>query len=303
MKVASVKVAYVIFTRDKAHLAPHLERCVRSAFAQTYGPLEVVLSDQGSTDGTREILDRLAAEYSGPHRVRVLSCPDTALRGMAGMNAHLDWLHATLDADIIVPSASDDYADPERTAVLMEAFERTGADMVGAAMHFARPGEAPHGRSAWAREGWVDVRVCVEHKVGGSCAAAWRRELWQRVSPVPVLAGNDVFLPPLACALGGFWYVNRPLYTYVQHADPRNTGLEGVILALPEAERRPVDEHRLFQTAGAWQWVGKTMRRLGVGVAEDLAAVGEAAFAHYQAWHDVREAMTLAREAPQPFPI
>lgn len=299
-----MKVAYVVFARDKAHHAWAVEKCVRSAFAQTYAPMEIVLSDQGSTDGTLELFQRLAAEYQGPNTVRVLSCPRTERRGMAGLNDHLAWLHAELDCELFVASAADDYAAPERTAVIVEAFERTGADMVGTSMLIEDPaGKQPLRRSAFQKAGWVSVTECVTDRVGGSCAPAWRRSLWERLEPIPPLGSPDVWMPPVAAALGGLWYVNQPLYTRLDHADVKNTGLEGVILALPESERRPVDEHRLFQTAGSWQWVAKTLLRLGVGSAEDLSAVRDAALAHYQAWHDVREAMTLAREAPKPFPI
>lgn len=297
-----MKVSYVIFARDKAHHAEQLERCVRSAFVQTYGPLEIVLSDQGSTDGTREIFARLAAQYSGPHTVKVLDCPETARVGMAGLNAHLDWLHNTLDCDIFVPSAADDEADPRRAELLVEAFERTGADMVGAAMLFADPaGKAPLARSSFTREGWVTVQDVVEAKVGGSSAPAWRREFWHRVGPAPVLCGCDVWMPPLASVLGGFYYLNTPLYTYFTHADLKNTGLEGVAKALPESERGAIDEHRFFQTAVSWHWVLRRMEALGVGSKEDRAWVKEAAWAHYEVWGDTRTAMTLRGEPPKPF--
>jgi len=299
-----MKVAYVIFARNKFKNAAAVERCVRSAFAQTYTPLEIVLSDQGSTDGTRELLHRLAAEYQGPHTVRLLDCPETAFTGMAGLNAHLAWLHAELDADIFVPSAADDDAHPERTAKLVEAFERTGADMVGAAMNFADPQEkVPTARSAHTRAGWVSVGDCVFAKVGGSSAPAWRRSLWDRLMPVPMLCGCDVWMPPMACLLGGFYYLDEPLYTYYTHADADNTGLEGVMRARPESERTGLDELRFYQTAASWQWVLRRMGTLKLGTHEDQYAVERAILAHCEAWSDARSVLSLRRETPRALPI
>lgn len=299
-----MKTAYLIHARDKMYLRAHVEKCVRSAFMQTCAPIEILLSDQGSTDGTRELLQQLAAEYKGPHTVRVLDCPDTTLRGMAGLNAHMAWAMEQTDADIVLLSSADDYALPERTARTLEAFERTGCDMVGTAMYFEDPATGKvDGRSAHTKSGWANVDDMVSGKMGGSSALAVRRSFWQRIQPIPALAGYDVYLPPLAVTLGGFWYVAEPSHVYVKHADVRNMGLEGVIRALPEAERRPVDEHRLFQTAGAWQWVLRRMQSLQVGRPDERSRVGEAVIAHSDAWLDTRIAMTVNRQAPQPFPI
>ena len=306
-----MKAAYAIFARDKAHNAVHVERQVRAAFAQTY-PCEILLSDQGSTDGTRELLARLAEEYAFEHEgqpvhhvVRVLDCPETAVRGMAGMNAHLAWLQDQTDAEYFIHASADDDAAPERAAVLVEAFERTGADMVGGAMLFRDPsGVKPDSRTSFGREGWVSVQEMVELKVGGGAAAGWRRDFWHRISPIPGVCGLDVWMPPLACVLGGFYFVNVPLYTYYHHADGNNTGLEGALLAAKtDAEKRVIDEHRFFQTAGAWQWVLRRMESLQVGNMEERAWARKSALAHYEAWLDTRMAMTVHREPPQPFRI
>jgi len=299
-----MKVAYVLFVRDKAHLAQWVEKSVRSAFAQTYAPMEIVLSDQGSTDGTRELLARLAAEYAGPNTLRLLDCPRTERHGMAGMNDHLEWLHDELDCDIFIPATADDYAPPQRAARLVEAFERTGADMVGGVMTVEDPyGKAPTVRSSHAREGWVSVTDTVAAKVGGSSAPAWRTALWKRVRPIPATAGCDVWLPPLACALGGFWFINEVLYTRLEHADVKNTGLEGVLKALPEDQQRPVHETIRFQTARAWAWTVERMCSLNVGTHEDRSAARKAVNLQVEGWLAVRDEMALAREAPQAFPI
>ena len=46
------------------NIAPFIERCVKSILLQTYKDLQLILVDDGSTDGTSEICDNLAKEDS-----------------------------------------------------------------------------------------------------------------------------------------------------------------------------------------------------------------------------------------------
>jgi succinoglycan biosynthesis protein ExoO len=76
-----------------------LHRAVRSALAQTYAPLEILIIDDASTDNTLAIANALTADDS---RVRVLTLPfnsGPAAARNAGLNAARgDWI-AILDAD------------------------------------------------------------------------------------------------------------------------------------------------------------------------------------------------------------
>lgn len=63
----------------------HLERCVRSVLAQSYRELDVILVNDGSTDGTGALCDRLAAEDS---RIRVIHQTNGGVS--AARNAGLD---------------------------------------------------------------------------------------------------------------------------------------------------------------------------------------------------------------------
>lgn len=47
------------------NVEPWLDRCVRSILGQTYGSLEILLVDDGSTDGCPALCDRFAGRTRG----------------------------------------------------------------------------------------------------------------------------------------------------------------------------------------------------------------------------------------------
>jgi glycosyltransferase involved in cell wall biosynthesis len=46
-----------------------IAEAIQGAFAQTYSPLEIILSDDCSRDGTFRIMEEMANAYHGPHTV------------------------------------------------------------------------------------------------------------------------------------------------------------------------------------------------------------------------------------------
>ena len=66
----------------------YLEQCVRSILGQSYPVLEVLLVDDGSTDGSGELCDRLSSKNN---RVRTVHKENAGL-GFA-RNTGLDSLH------------------------------------------------------------------------------------------------------------------------------------------------------------------------------------------------------------------
>lgn len=98
----------------------HLEPCVRSILAQTHERLELILVDDGSTDGSGEVCDRLAAEDP---RIVVRH---QANGGIArAQNAGLDLATGAL----ITFCDNDDLMAPRLVERLVGLIESTGADM------------------------------------------------------------------------------------------------------------------------------------------------------------------------------
>lgn len=98
----------------------HLEPCVRSVLDQTYETIEIIVVNDGSTDGSGEILDRLAAEDA---RVRVVHQENAGIA--SAQNAGLD----IAEGELITFCDNDDLMLPRMLERLVGLLLRTGADM------------------------------------------------------------------------------------------------------------------------------------------------------------------------------
>lgn len=101
-------ISYVVTAYN---IEKFIEQAVNSAFSQTYSPLEIVLSDDGSTDNTFAIMAQMAVRYKGKHTI-VLNHNSENMGITAHMNkAYLELAHGKL----IVAAHGDDISQPERT--------------------------------------------------------------------------------------------------------------------------------------------------------------------------------------------
>ena len=90
------------------NLAPYLERCIDSILNQTYTDFEILLVDDGSTDETGEICDKLASRDS---RIRVFHKENggvSSARNMALDNANGDMISIIDGDDCVEPTLFED---------------------------------------------------------------------------------------------------------------------------------------------------------------------------------------------------
>ncbi|ADP69701.1 glycosyl transferase family 2 [Rhodomicrobium vannielii ATCC 17100] len=95
--------------------AQFVREAINGAFSQTYEPLEIILSDDCSTDQTFEIMQEMAAEYEGPHKIRLRR--NLKNLGLAG---HINKVIAASSGEIVSWAAGDDIALPNRTEIFVE---------------------------------------------------------------------------------------------------------------------------------------------------------------------------------------
>lgn len=100
-------ISYVITAYNSETFISEAMDC---AFNQTYSPLEIVVSDDGSKDNTWEIIKEKAAKYTGPHKV-VINRNEPNM----GISQHMSKVYIDLaQGEIIVAAHADDISLPER---------------------------------------------------------------------------------------------------------------------------------------------------------------------------------------------
>ena len=298
-----MKAAFIIPARNKEKW---VSTAVDSALRQTLTPLEIVLSDQGSTDNTFSVMADMASKYDGPNKVSLMRCRDTEVKGMAGLNRHIHCIMQNVDADVYIFNSADDWSHAERSAKVLRAFEEFGPDYVGTAVQFCSSEKVAEsvGRHR-ETDGFVTVKEIIEHKVGGSSSCAWSRGFYDRFGPIPGAVGPDTYLPPLAALGKGYYFLQELLHIYFRHKDPDNTGLGGIRDAMTdELQKIRVSELELWQIAAGLQAVMSKTKELKIEVDDESGrALMERFLLLVNNWCEYRHLIGLQGIPPMALPI
>lgn len=186
---------------------------VRGALAQTYSPLEIIISDDGSTDATYSTIKQEVAEYDGPHRV-IMNRNATNL----GISGHLGSLWPRVSGELVVIAAGDDISVPERCARVVECWlaRNRVPDLIATdLMALNATGESGARIRVDDLEACSDVEAWFAHppRVVGA-AHAWTRRLMQRFPPIPPGSWEDRLMVFRALLLGGAVTLHEPLVQY-----------------------------------------------------------------------------------------
>lgn len=241
-----------------------VEEALQSALDQDYEPLDVLVSDDASRDGTVRVVEQTLERYRGPHRVRLQQRTSNS----GSKSAHLNALAGQLSArDVIVLFDGDDVSSPRRVSRLVEEL-----------------GPGREARAAYSamsmidREGRSLLPPSVPHPPAGVDSATWfaqvdayapggtlalRGEVFERFGPIDEEIHEDVVLPFRASLLGQVRYVPEPLVTVRRHA--------GSFTSDP-GRYRSLAEYRERMEAGITKAGRKAQSRLS-----DLAAVERSA--------------------------
>ncbi|MEJ5223380.1 MAG: glycosyltransferase [Anaerolineales bacterium] len=203
-----------VITYNQAAL---VAEAVRGALAQTYTPLEIILSDDRSPDETFAVMQALAADYHGPHTVIVRQTPRNL-----GLIGHINDVTQMARGELIVIAAGDDISLPKRAERVCAEYLASGRrahsifsnaiwiDESGREMNLLHKQPVPPEELTLANYAARRVPALVN-----GATQAWSKALFDFFGPIdPSLGAEDIVLPFRAALLGEIRYIHEPLVRY-----------------------------------------------------------------------------------------
>jgi len=192
----------------------YIADAVRSALSQDCEPITVLLSDDASTDGTFEVIERTVAGYDGPHRVVLNRNPTNH-----GLAAHINSAMNRIDTDIVVAAAGDDISLPFRVSRILASFQNerallvhSGAKLIDAdgqpVAPFTRDAQEGQRRLLDPQQAATNMSLHV------GATAAWRKELFDRFGPIADGCYEDLVLGFRASLERAAVCIDEPLVEY-----------------------------------------------------------------------------------------
>lgn len=105
----------------------YVRDAIEGALAQTYSPLEIIISDDCSTDQTYAIANEMVGAYKGVHKV-ILNRNEQNI-GKQGITGHVEKIMKICTGDLVILAAGDDISVPQRTEVLVSAWLKASKPM------------------------------------------------------------------------------------------------------------------------------------------------------------------------------
>lgn len=259
----AVKISIII---PVYNVKDYLSDCLHSVLGQSFKDIEVVLVNDGSTDGSGDICDRFAAE---DERIRVIHKQNG---GQAqARNMGLD----VATGEVITFIDSDDLIEPDSLEALYKCMCDEGADIVmGSMLRFAPDGTTrPYTRMDRRMDAdgkGMLCRVLAGKELNISpCAGLYRRHIFDSLRFPEGMVCEDWYVTPaiyMAAKKAVFlpvpWYRYRVNDASTMGALQTKGSMDVLAVAqhvldeIKAADPRLYEQTRWFNLKRVWKWVG-----------------------------------------------
>lgn len=207
-------VTFVLYAYNEERF---VRDAIESAFAQTYSPLEIVLSDDGSTDRTFDIMQEAAAAYNGPHTIILNRNPKNV-----GIGSQINAACCKGSGELIALANGDDISLPHRVERIVESWRSSGgrAAAIASSYEIIDSEGKRTGRVVRVEQDFSDIAQSTYRRFGGPGAVSMcvSRLCFDRFGPLAASLNLEDGPMNLRSTLTGEWrFIEEPLVLYRVH--------------------------------------------------------------------------------------
>lgn len=167
------------------NIEAYLEECIKSIIKQTYKELEIILVDDGSTDGSSEICDKFASQDK---RIKVIHKQNEGLV-LARKNG---LQHA--EGDYVLFVDGDDWIESNMCEELMKVMKQTDADIVHSGyfrgLVLNLPPDLYYSRNSYRADKFIRKHIL---NAGSNVEISF--SIWSKLFRTPVIKKNYKLVP------------------------------------------------------------------------------------------------------------
>lgn len=208
-------VTFALFSYNQEK---YIREAVEAALLQDYSPLEIILSDDCSSDKTFGIMEEIKKEYAGEHQIVLIRNPRNL-----GVCKHVNNVIEAAQGEIIIMAAGDDISMPERTRKIVDNFSKHNNGNAGLFSNLIKINENGLPTGIMFKEPPEFSKKISDFKIKKNCwtigaSFSFRKSIYKKYGPInPSIRQEDGVLAFRCLLEGGINYINEPLVQYRLH--------------------------------------------------------------------------------------
>ena len=191
----------------------YVREALLAALAQQGPPVEILISDDASSDATWDVILATIAGYPGPHQIRL-----NRNSANLGVTAHINLCATLASSDILIAAAGDDVSEPDRVQKVCAAFASGNPLLVHSRVTpfpAPPPGSAQPYEAAGLLRGLPLARLALSQGLYIGATGAWHRDIFRQFGPLPDRDCYEDLILGFRAALGNrVAFIDAPLVRY-----------------------------------------------------------------------------------------
>ncbi len=195
-----------------------IKEALDGVFSQTYSPLQIILSDDNSTDKTFDIMEEEVKKYAKNNTTnKVILNRNPKNLGIGG---HINKVMTLVEGDLIVIAAGDDISLPERVEIIYSTWEKHNfprTSIHSAYYEIDEKGNNLGVNHALNKSGFNNLSDALkEHFSVHGASHAWHKDVFSVFGPIRNdVVYEDRVIPIRSMLLSGeIIYIESPLIKY-----------------------------------------------------------------------------------------